>query len=524
MTIMKTNILVFLHNTLGYGVGTIIIFGITFYFAFIRKRRTSKMMSMLQSFNQMPAIPIIGSLYLLMGNPRERTAKVIKAWNTYETPFVVWLMNTPLVCITEHEDTQEILNTSHHVEYLGTFEKFFRNSIQQSQGEKWRKSRQLASAAFSSTMMREYFTTVNEHSAILAKELEPLSDTDEVIDIKSYISMSNLNSTLRNFTGYKMYSSRKERVEFIDAISKAIQMESDRYTVPFLLPKIMYEAYLFLFRKRYVYDTMQNLAKKIVRERLATYNTKTNTPSEGTDQDTVATGPKLYIDLLLQRYNTDADITKEHVEDEVFGIIFGSLGTTSETVCFLSLMLAIHQEAQQKVYDEIEIICGDTDQEFQKEDLKKLVYLEQCVNETLRKFTIVPVDFRTHHEDIMLKNGQVIPAGCLVLLALYKIHHNKKFFPNADNWDPRHFDRERITQWRQSFFPFGSGPRLCVGSKYAMMSIKIQLVHLLRRYRLTTEMKMRDIHIVFGMVTQNDSGYRLKLHSRVKNERSDMSA
>uniref|UniRef100_A0AAT9UU76 Cytochrome P450 3638F3 n=1 Tax=Maconellicoccus hirsutus TaxID=177089 RepID=A0AAT9UU76_MACHI len=522
MTTSTTNILMHLCWTPGRNLTSIFILliGITLYFIFKRRRKMRRTVAMLKSFDQLPTIPILGSIHLFVGSLRERLEKMINVTNTYDSAFVLWLLNTPVVCIGKHEDIRTVFEKCHHVEYLNVFHKVFGDSLSMLQDEKWRKSRQTTTYAFSPNKFHQYFATLNEYSAILANDLEPLCDTEQVFNMKSYISKSNLSSITMNMSGYKMSSSKHECTELDNAISETLRMESSRYTMPILFPHIMYETYLSLFRKNRLYGVMQNFAEKIVQEKLAN-STKGHLHNKP-DQDTITARPKLLIDLLFKRHNADAEFTKKHVLDEVKGVIIAGFMSTSETISFVLLMLAMHHEAQEEVYKEIRAICGD--ETFQMEDLKELVYMEQCINETLRKFPPAVVDFRRHDEDIMLKNGKVIPAGCLIIFSLYKSHHNKEFFPNADNWDPRHFDRERITQWRQSFFPFGSGPRLCVGSKYAMMSIKIQLVHLLRRYRLTTEMKMRDIHIVFGMVTQNDSGYRLKLHSRVKNERSDMSA
>uniref|UniRef100_A0AAT9UTP8 Cytochrome P450 3638G5 n=1 Tax=Maconellicoccus hirsutus TaxID=177089 RepID=A0AAT9UTP8_MACHI len=509
-----TNLFINYHLTLGNSLiaACIILIASISCYAIIHVKRSRRRMLMLKSFNQLPTLPLIGSVHLLAGNTRERVAKMLDILKTYELPLVAWLMHIPVVFIGKHSDIQTVMHQTTDKDLLGIFDRLFGGSLLVLQGEKWRRSRRVIFPAFSPAMMNQYFPVLNEYSALLTNKFESFCDTDEAFDISSCVFASNLNSTTVNMTGYELRSREKEDTDFLDAISKSLKMESMRFTFPLLFPKIIYEVYLFLSGSRKTYEVVYQLPQKIFRKNLTKYTI--NETYRENDQDTKTTDTRTLIDSLLKAHITSTDFTKEQVYAEILDIIIAGYETTSLTSCFVLLMLAMHPDVQEKVYDEIRTIYENKDQQVQIEDLKKLVYMEQCINETIRKFTVTPLTIRTHTEDIVLNDEQVIPAGCRIFVAFYAAHHDREFFPNADNWDPEHFAPEKSNHNRPSFFPFGAGVRSCIGAKYGMMSMKIQLVHLLRRYRLDTDMKMQDIHLVIDLLLRNDSGYWLKIYSR----------
>uniref|UniRef100_A0AAT9UTW1 Cytochrome P450 3638G2 n=1 Tax=Maconellicoccus hirsutus TaxID=177089 RepID=A0AAT9UTW1_MACHI len=485
-------------------------------FTYIRQMR--RMTPLLNSLDHLPTKPIIGSLYYLIKDTKdfitERGEKMIELFNKYESA-IFWMMHVPIVSLGKHEDIQAVLNNSRcSRKFLRLFEGTFGDSTAALHGEKWRRNRKILLEAFSPNRFHRFFSIIKEYSSFTTKALELFCDTDEIIDIKHYILSLNANSFVRNISDYEINKSNNEDIAMINAVIEIARLECTRFLIPWLHPKFIYKTYLFFLGKLHLYREILQLPKKIIKERLSMCNMTRNLQNDKIAEDTDTASPELFIDMLLQRHNSNADFTEKHLISELKTIMIVGVESSSISVCTTILMLAMHIEAQEKVYDEIRTICGDGDLKIQIQDLKKLVYMEQCINETFRKFPIIPITFRICDEDITLQNGQVIPAGCLVVLNIYKSHHNKEIFPNADNWDPQHFNKEMIQHRKRAFFPFGSGPQMCIGAKYAMMSIKTQLVHLLRRYRFTTEMKMQDIHLELDISARNYSGFLLKLHSR----------
>uniref|UniRef100_A0AAT9UUV6 Cytochrome P450 3638D3 n=1 Tax=Maconellicoccus hirsutus TaxID=177089 RepID=A0AAT9UUV6_MACHI len=480
------------------------------------KWRTRRIRRMLNSFYAISGLPIIGSLYLVTGNLRERFEKLFVLFKQYrdKAPVVAWVLHIPVVVIGKYDHIQTVLGKSHKRNLFGIWEMTFGDSMFSLQGEKWRKSRRIITPAFSPTMMQQYLPVLNEHSKFLTRKLASLSDTDETFDISHYVCSMNLDTITKNMTGYELGSLKNGITEFQTALPKTTQMESMRLSFPLLFPDFMYKIYLLISGNYKLYETVHRLPRQIIQDKLSKESAYKHEHHENI-HNSEATSTKTLLDLLLKAHNADNTFTKKHVQAEILNMIALGFESTTLTVSFVLLMLAMYPEIQKKVYEEIRTIYKDDDEEVNIEDMKELVYLEQCINETLRKFTVVPMTFREHDEDIVLDDKKVIPANCRVLVGFYGAHHDKRIFPNADEWDPEHFAPDAIaSQNKQVFFPFGCGIRSCIGAKYAMMSIKIQLVHLLRSYRFTTDMKMQDIHLTVDVALRNDSGYWLKLWSR----------
>ena len=88
-----------------------------------------------------------------------------------------------------------------------------------------------------------------------------------------------------------------------------------------------------------------------------------------------------------------------------------------------------------------------------------------------------------------------IPAGITLLINFYSLHRRKDIWgENAELFNPDHFLQENIDKRPPySFLPFSGGARNCIGYRYAMISLKILLIHLLRQYKFSTHFKYSDL-------------------------------
>ncbi|KAL1138633.1 hypothetical protein AAG570_008696 [Ranatra chinensis] len=178
-------------------------------------------------------------------------------------------------------------------------------------------------------------------------------------------------------------------------------------------------------------------------------------------------------------------------------------------------MLGIHQDIQEKVLEEIDTVFGDSNREVTLEDLPKLVYLEQVIKETLRMWPPAAIILRNIDEDVKLSNC-ILPAGCTAALAAYALHMDEKIYPNPKKFDPSRFTPENIaSRHKYSFLPFSGGPRSCIGSKYAMLSMKTTLSSFLRRYRVYSTCKIEDIRLELGLLMMSVDGYPVQIKERI---------
>ncbi|XP_071494005.1 cytochrome P450 3A19-like [Diadema antillarum] len=84
-------------------------------------------------------------------------------------------------------------------------------------------------------------------------------------------------------------------------------------------------------------------------------------------------------------------------------------------------------------------------------------------------------------------NGTTIPEGTRVIIPIYAIHHDPELWPEPDRFDPDRFTKEeRDKRHPFSWLPWGGGPRICLGMRFALMGAKVALVKVLQNYRLET--------------------------------------
>lgn len=122
----------------------------------------------------------------------------------------------------------------------------------------------------------------------------------------------------------------------------------------------------------------------------------------------------------------------------------------------------MHPDIQDKVYQEISsIVSGD---EISAQDVKKMVYLEMVIKETLRLFPIVPIVARYLTQNLVLYDGTMVPAGVSVISAPIAVHYDTKYWKNPAEFNPDRFRlEEKYKRHTYSFIPFSGGLRNCLG-------------------------------------------------------------
>eukprot|EP00899_Mesostigma_viride_P021960 jgi/Mesvir1/29766/Mv19457-RA.1 len=158
--------------------------------------------------------------------------------------------------------------------------------------------------------------------------------------------------------------------------------------------------------------------------------------------------------------------------------------TTSSTLTFVLYHLSGDAQMQRKVLAEVDA-GGDRDAPLSHDDaLQGFPYIEWVVKETLRFYPTVTALPRQPTEVMDIKGYRVTPA-MRIYVPTNVIHMDPKYFWDPDTFRPERFDPdgpEEQARPAHAFMPFGIGPRMCLGSKYAMVEAKMTLVRLFRRY------------------------------------------
>jgi cytochrome P450 family 9 len=168
--------------------------------------------------------------------------------------------------------------------------------------------------------------------------------------------------------------------------------------------------------------------------------------------------------------------------------------TTSTTLAFASYELALNPEIQERLREEILDVKNSLDgKEVSYEALLKMKYLDQFVTEVLRKWSPAPGTERYCMKDFTFEvdgKSVTIEKEQSILIPVAAWHRDPQYFPNPEKFDPDRFNPENIDQQNLSAYaPFGIGARNCIGSRFALMTIKTILFNMLQSFSFEVTQK-----------------------------------
>lgn len=208
-------------------------------------------------------------------------------------------------------------------------------------------------------------------------------------------------------------------------------------------------------------------------------------------------------------------LSEHELVDEIKTIIVAAQDTSAIISSTVLLMLAMHKDVQQKVVDKLRSVMG-MDDYLNFETLNELNYLDVVIKEAMRLFPVVPFIFRAVSGEVELSSGHVLPAGANVIISIYELHHRKDIWgDDADQFRPERFSRENIKSLDPyAYIPFSKGPRMCIGWKYAILLMKINLALVLMRFEVDTSLKLEDLELQLHVSMHIEQGYKISLKER----------
>nr|CAD91347.1 hypothetical protein [Homo sapiens] len=111
----------------------------------------------------------------------------------------------------------------------------------------------------------------------------------------------------------------------------------------------------------------------------------------------------------------------------------------------------------------------------------QMEYLDMVVNETLRLFPVAIRLERTCKKDVEI-NGVFIPKGSMVVIPTYALHHDPKYWTEPEEFRPERFSKKKDSIDPYIYTPFGTGPRNCIGMRFALMNMKLALIRVLQNF------------------------------------------
>ena len=184
------------------------------------------------------------------------------------------------------------------------------------------------------------------------------------------------------------------------------------------------------------------------------------------------------LDLLLEaRYDDGSPMEEQQLLDEILILFTAGHETTSNALTFISELLARHPEVQEKIYTEVSEARKETTNLF--EFLQRCAYTTNVIEEAMRLYPPAYFIDRVNITDDEFQ-GMKIPKGSSLLFSMYEIHRHRDHWQDPEAFIPERFSRERT----QHYYPFGAGPRKCIGNNFAMYEMILAVAELMSRFRV----------------------------------------
>ncbi|KAJ8977038.1 hypothetical protein NQ317_017712 [Molorchus minor] len=368
------------------------------------------------------------------------------------------------------------------------------------EGERWKYLRSKLTPTFTSDTsilgkMKMMFQTLVTCSDGLEEILREHSKLQDAVDIKDVLGRFTTDIIGSCAFGIECNSLRDPNSEFRNI---------GRETVTPTLSKLMLGFLLLIFPKKILQlvgmkshsNKVISFFRKIVKETID-YREKNNVFR------------KDFMHLLLQLKNSgkvnDEDneiqeigsggssLTVNEIMAQCYVFFLAGFETSSTTMTFALYELALHQDIQNKLREEIRAVLKKHDNKITYESVMDMPYLEKVINETLRKHPPGQAIPRVCNKDYPVPGTNVvIERGTQVVIPILALHRDPEYYPDPEVFDPERFTEEnKAKRPASTFIPFGDGPRICIGLRFGMLQSKVGLVRILGNYQVTINNKTK---------------------------------
>ncbi|PCJ97932.1 MAG: cytochrome P450 [Flavobacteriaceae bacterium] len=216
------------------------------------------------------------------------------------------------------------------------------------------------------------------------------------------------------------------------------------------------------------------------------------------------------LDMLLgARYEDGTPMARRQLIDEVLILFVAGHETTANALSFTLYLLAKHPEIQDKLYDELRAVSLDVEDKMQL--LGQLSYVQQCIQEAMRLYPPVYfIDRESIAKDEI--DNCTFDKGTVWLINLYELHRDPEFWRQPESFLPERFDASNKKDFSDYYFPFGAGPRMCVGNNFSMYEMIFTVAEIMKKYRLITEKESIEIN---PLITLRPEEVIIKFVSRI---------
>ncbi|MDP9362486.1 MAG: cytochrome P450, partial [Acidobacteriota bacterium] len=214
--------------------------------------------------------------------------------------------------------------------------------------------------------------------------------------------------------------------------------------------------------------------------------------------------------LALDEEGDGGGMTDRQLRDEAMTLFLAGHETTANALAWTWYLLAKNPTVLDALHRELDAVLGDRPPV--PADYIRLPYTEMVVAESMRMFPPAWAVSRLAVEDVMIGEW-LVPRGAVVVASQAVTHRDPRWWPDPDRFDPLRFTAEAKTaRPKLAYFPFGAGPRICIGEGFAWMEAVLILATLAQRWRL--ELISRDVQPQASITLRPKGGIRMRAGRR----------
>lgn len=370
----------------------------------------------------------------------------------------IFLVNDPL--LIEEVLTTQARNFRKTLGYrMPVMRRIFGQGLVTSEGEHWVRQRRLAQPAFHRDRIAAYADTIVHFTEQMLATWSP-GETRDIHHEMMQLTVKVVTKTL--------FDSEVPN-ELNDVIaSSAVVME--RFTTQWkwyravfgLLPTVLSWQFSRGMRR------LDTFIYRLIRERRAS----------GEDRGDL-------LSMLLQaRLEDGSGMSDQQLRDELTTLMVAGMDTTALALAWAFYLLSQNPVPAQALHEELDRVLGDRAPGFA--DLPQLTYAELVIKETMRLYPSVWLIGREAICDCDI-GGHHIQAGESLFMSQWLKHRDPRCFKRPDEFLPERWSGEDVKQLpRYAYFPFGGGPRICIGNAFAMMEAVLVLATVSQKFQLTS--------------------------------------
>ncbi|XP_012351940.1 cytochrome P450 3A4 isoform X2 [Nomascus leucogenys] len=350
---------------------------------------------------------------------------------------------------------------------------FMKSAISIAEDEEWKRIRSLLSPTFTSGKLKEMVPIIAQYGDVLVRNLRQEAETGKPVTLKDVFGAYSMDVITSTSFGVNIDSLNNPQDPFVENTKKLLRFDFlDPFFLsiifPFLTP-ILEVLNISVF-PREVTSFLRKSVKRMKESRLK------DTQKHRVD----------FLQLMIDSQNSKETESHKALSDlelvaQSIIFIFAGYETTSSVLSFIMYELATHPDVQQKLQEEIDAVLPNKAPPTY-DTVLQMEYLDMVVNETLRLFPIAMRLERVCKKDVEI-NGMFIPKGVVVMIPSYVLHHDPKYWTEPGKFLPERFSKKNKDSIDPYIYtPFGTGPRNCIGMRFALMNMKLALIRVLQNF------------------------------------------